>query len=188
VHQPRIKLGLLLLVTLIQPVFANTNKIFGLTEKVYIEAFDTHFEAKIDTGAESVSINAINVRIEKAQSKDEDDLVHFDLIRPDNSLKSLTLPLKKHIRIKRRATDYKDHEKDYARRPVLELDLCIGGQHRTVEANLADRRQFSKPVLIGSEPLVDFNALVDPSEEFLQDINLCNSSGEAIPEEKDPEE
>lgn len=184
-HRPQIKIALLLLVTLIQPVFANTNKMFGLTEDVYIEAFDTSFEAKIDTGAESVSINAINVRIEKAYGNDKDDLVHFDLVMPDNSLKSLTLPLKKHIRIKRRATDYKDHEKDYVRRPVLELDLCIGGQHRRVEANLADRRQFSKPVLIGSEPLVDFNALVDPSEEFLQDIDLCNSPGAATPGEKD---
>ncbi|GAB3370188.1 RimK/LysX family protein [Spongiibacter taiwanensis] len=170
---PAITIGCLLLFA--GEALANNNRIFGLSEQVYIKDFDVTFDAKVDTGAESVSVNAINIRVEKGRGDDEEDMVHFDLVMPDNSLKSMSHALKKHIRIKRRASDYDDDEKDYARRPVLELDLCIGGEHRKVEANLADRRQFSKPVLIGHEPLVDFKALVDPSAANLQSIELCKA-------------
>lgn len=172
---PAIKIACLLLFT--TEAFASSNRIFGLAEQVYIKDFDVTFDAKIDTGAESVSVNAINIRVEKGRG-DDDDMVYFDLVMPDNSLKSMSHVLKKHIRIKRRASDYDEDDKDYARRPVLELDLCIGGEHRKVEANLADRRQFSKPVLIGHEPLVDFKALVDPSATNLQSIELCKAPTE----------
>ncbi|MBQ0797463.1 RimK/LysX family protein [Zhongshania sp.] len=150
----------------------DSHQIFGLSEYVYIEELGVRYKAKIDTGAESASINAINAQVEKGKGK-KDDIVHFDLVLPDDSLKSVSLPLSKHIRIKRRAADYDEDEKDYSRRPVLELTLCIGGNSHKVEVNLADRRQFSKPMLVGSEPLTAFNALVDPSKKYMQDKTLC---------------
>ncbi|CAA0104954.1 Uncharacterised protein [Zhongshania aliphaticivorans] len=175
---------LLLTNTLIFSTNASANEgdhqIFGLSEYVYIEELDVRYKAKIDTGAESASINAINTQVEKGKG-DQDDIVHFDLVLPDDTLKSVSLPLSKHIRIKRRASDYDEDEKDYSRRPVLELTLCIGGRSHKVEANLADRRQFSKPMLVGSEPLTAFNALVDPSKRYLQNKTLC-------PKQDNPEE
>ena len=149
----------------------SAHQIFGLSEFVYIEELGVGYKAKIDTGAESASINAINAQVEKI--KGGDDIVHFDLVLPDETLRSVSLPLSKHIRIKRRASDYDEDEKDYTRRPVLELTLCIGGDSHKVEVNLADRRQFSKPMLVGSEPLTSFKALVDPSKKYLQDKTLC---------------
>ncbi|MFQ3200209.1 MAG: hypothetical protein ACI9SK_000923 [Zhongshania sp.] len=148
------------------------HQIFGLSEYVYIEELGVGYKAKIDTGADSASINAINAQVEKV-SGDGDNIVHFDLVLPDKTLRSVSLPLSKHIRIKRRASDYNEDEKDYTRRPVLELTLCIGGDSHKVEVNLADRRQFSKPMLVGSEPLIAFNALVDPSKKYLQEKALC---------------
>lgn len=150
----------------------DSHEIFGLSEYVYIEELGVQYKAKIDTGAESASINAINAKVEKGSGK-KDDIVHFDLVLPDETLKSVSLPLSKHIRIKRRASDYDEDEKDYSRRPVLELTLCIGGNSHLVEVNLADRRQFSKPMLVGSEPLTAFNALVDPSKKYMQNKTLC---------------
>ncbi|MDF1692529.1 MAG: RimK/LysX family protein [Zhongshania sp.] len=157
---------------------AEPQLVFGLSEYVYIEELGVRYKAKIDTGAESASINAINAKVEKGKGK-KDDLVHFDLVLPDNTLKSVTLPLSKHIRIKRRASDYGEDEKDYTRRPVLELTLCVGGQSHLVEVNLADRRQFSKPMLVGSEPLTAFGALVDPSKKYLLDKSLCSKKADA---------
>jgi hypothetical protein len=150
------------------------HQIFGLSEYVFIEELGVVYKAKIDTGAESASINALNAQVERTKG-DGDDIVHFDLVLPDETLRSVSLPLSKHIRIKRRASDYDEDEdeKDYTRRPVLELTLCIGGDSHKVEVNLADRRQFSKPMLVGSEPLTAFNALVDPSKKYLQDKTLC---------------
>ena len=151
---------------------------FGLSEYVYIEELGVRYKAKIDTGAESASINAINAKVEKARSDDEDDIVHFDLVLPDGELKSVSLPLEKHIRIIRRAGDMDDDDKYYHRRPVLKLTLCVGGHSEKVEVNLADRRQFSKPMLFGSDPLIAFNAIVEPSQKYLQNKNECGQMDE----------
>ncbi|MGJ8685916.1 MAG: ATP-dependent zinc protease family protein [Spongiibacteraceae bacterium] len=150
--------------------------IFGLSEQVFIRELGVSYPAKIDTGARSTSINAINIQVRK-DKKSGDGSVSFDLVLPDNSLKAVTMPLAKHIRIKRRASDYdEDQEKDYSRRPVIELTLCIGKQQHRVYANLADRRNFSKPMLIGSRPLQKFNALVDARAEQLQGSPRCDSN------------
>lgn len=145
---------------------------FGVSEYVYIEELGVRYKAKIDTGAESASINAINAKVEKG-SGDDPDLVHFDLVLPSGELKTVSQPLEKHIRIIRRAGDMDEDDKYYHRRPVLKLTLCIGGESRKVEVNLADRRQFSKAMLVGSEPIIAFDAVVDPSQKYLQDKNAC---------------
>lgn len=148
--------------------------IFGLSEHVFINEFGISYPAKIDTGARSTSINAINIQVHKGKKRGE-GTVSFDLVLPDNSLKAVTMPLAKHIRIKRRASDYdEEQEKDYSRRPVIELTLCIGQQQHRVYANLADRRNFSKPMLIGSRPLQKFSALVDSRAEKLQGTPHCD--------------
>jgi len=146
--------------------------VFGISEYVYIEELGVRYKAKIDTGAESASVNAINPKVKKGRG-DEPDMVHFDLVLPSGELKSVSQPLEKHIRIIRRAGDMDEDDKYYHRRPVLALTLCIGGISRKVEVNLADRRQFSKAMLVGSDPLIAFNAIVDPSEKYLQDKNAC---------------
>ncbi len=67
-------------------------------------------------------------------------------------------------KIKRRAGDYNpDEGKAYTARPVIELDICMGQARRTIEVNLTDRSAFQFPLLIGSEALKHFDALVDPS-------------------------
>ena len=91
----------------------------------------------------------------------------------NGDLRAVSLPLEKHIRIIRRAGDMDEGDKYYHRRPVLEMTLCIGGQRHKTEVNLADRRQFSKAMLIGARPISAFNAMVDPSAEYLQDKNAC---------------
>ena len=63
---------------------SNAQQVFGLSEYVYIEELGVRYKAKIDTGAESASINAINAKVEKGHGK-KDDLVHFDLVLPDDT-------------------------------------------------------------------------------------------------------
>lgn len=171
--------ALFLMILTIPTAFGEAQqRTFGLNEYVYIEELGVKYKAKIDTGAESASINAINAKVEKAKSDDGDDIVHFDLVLPSGELKSVSLPLEKHIRIIRRAGDMDEGDKYYHRRPVLELTLCVGGHSEKVEVNLADRRQFSKPMLFGSDPLIAFNAIVDPSQQYLQDKTACEKAGD----------
>ena len=76
-------------------------------------------------------------------------------------------PLARISKIKRRAGDYDpEEEKTYTARPVIELDLCMGKAKRTIEVNLTDRTAFQYPLLIGSDALSRFGALVDPDLKY----------------------
>ena len=141
--------------------------LFGMRESVFSEELGECYPAKIDTGAGSASLNAINIKLDKGPLKG-DDVVHFDLVLPDNSLRSMSLPIVKYIRVQRRAADVEEGEKDYNRRPAVAVHFVIGGERRQVEINLADRRGFSYPLLVGAKPLRAFDALVDTSGEYLQ--------------------
>ncbi|MNN04426.1 hypothetical protein D3C81_1171510 [compost metagenome] len=76
-------------------------------------------------------------------------------------------PLARISKIKRRHGDFNpDEDKTYTARPVIELDVCMGKIRRTIEVNLTDRSSFQYPLLIGSEALKRFGALVDPSLKY----------------------
>ena len=76
-------------------------------------------------------------------------------------------PLARISKIKRRAGDFDpQEEKTYTARPVIELRVCLGTRERTIEVNLTDRSAFQYPLLIGSEALKQFEALVDPSLKY----------------------
>ena len=50
-----------------------------------------------------------------------------------------------------------------AKRPVVDLELCLGNVKRTVEVNLTDRSSFNYPLLIGAKALREFGAAVNPA-------------------------
>ena len=77
-------------------------------------------------------------------------------------------------KIKRRAGDYDpDEDKNYTARPVIALDICMGTALRSIEVNLTDRSAFQYPLLIGSEALKRFDALVDPSLKYAAGKPAC---------------
>lgn len=144
--------------------------IVGLHEKVHIQELGLSLPAKLDTGAESASLSADNIRIVSRQGG---EVVTFDLalneqtrkeLAIDNEqLRHLELPLVDHVRIKRRAENLLDDGKSYTRRPRVMLTLCVGNRPANVEVNLTDRRDFSYPLLVGSEALRSLGAVVDPA-------------------------
>ena len=81
------------------PASAAPKTIFGLSEYVYIEELGVRYKAKIDTGAESASINAINAEVKESRDDDEPDMVHFDLVLPNGRLIVAGVNVvKKHVR------------------------------------------------------------------------------------------
>lgn len=89
-------------------------------------------------------------------------------------------PLARISKIKRRAGDFDpEEEKTYTARPVIELDLCMGKVKRTIEVNLTDRTAFQYPLLIGSDALTRFGALVDPSRTFIAGKPGCLNESDA---------
>lgn len=144
--------------------------IYGLNEHVQLRELGVTVPAKLDTGAESASLSARNIRV---FDRDGVDMVEFDLAMTRQERESLgitraqwddiQLPLVGHVRIKRLAESLVEEERGYNRRPMVMLTVCMGRRAEQIEVNLTDRSDFSYPLLIGADALKRLGAVVDPS-------------------------
>ena len=151
--------------------------IVGATEEVFIPALGLRLPAKIDTGAESASLSAINI---KRFLRKGEKWVRFDLAVEGMPPHTFELPLYRNVRITRRASDFDaDEDKHYSRRPKVQLELCIGDRISELDVNLADRRRFSQPMLLGKDALRSVSALVDVEAEHVMGVPRCEGAAEA---------
>lgn len=159
----------------------NTKTIYGLYEKVSISAIDLKIEAKLDTGAQTASLSARDIRRFK---RDGESWVEFYLAIDEAHDNKIELPLVRTSKIKRRSDDYDEEgdEETYTRRPVVHLPVCLGNQRHTIEVNLTDRSAFKFPLLIGSNALTQFGALVDVSENYVAGEPACKPSSQSSAE------
>ena len=100
--------------------------------------------------------------------------MRFYLAIDDAHSHPIERPLARVSKIKRRSGDYDpESDKNYTLRPVISLEICMGKALRTIEVNLTDRSAFQYPLLIGSEALKRFDALVDPSLKYAAGKPAC---------------
>jgi hypothetical protein len=130
--------------------------IVGWIEKVRVLPEDLVMHAKIDTGADNSSINALKP---KEFTKDGRNWIRFTLKNREGKAITLERPIVRIAKIKKRKSESRQH------RPVVMLGLCIGNMYREVEVNLADRRRFKYQLLIGRSFMRD-KLLVDPSATY----------------------
>lgn len=143
---------------------AAAKTIYGLNEYAHLPEIGLELPAKLDTGAQTASLNAHGI---KRFQRDGQPWVRFYLDSDTKNANPIEKPLARISRIKRRAGDIsEDDDKTYTARPVVELQLCMGKVLRTIEVNLTDRSSFEYPLLIGSDALRDFSALVDPAQTY----------------------
>lgn len=154
---------LVLLLSLLMPCgsgLAAEKTVYGLNEYAQLPELGRVLAAKLDTGAKTASLSARN--IERFRREGE-TWVRFELDTGEDGSAPIEKPLARISKIKRRAGDFDpDEDKTYTARPVIALDVCLGNTLRTIEVNLTDRSAFQYPLLIGSEALKRFDALVDP--------------------------
>lgn len=144
--------------------------VYGLNEYVRLFDLDLKLAAKLDTGAKTASLSARDIERFK---RDGETWVRFYLAIDEAHSSPIERPLARISKIKRRAGDYDPEEKTYTARPVIEMDVCMGHALRTIEVNLTDRSAFQYPLLIGSEALKRFSALVDPSLKYAAGKPAC---------------
>ena len=162
---------LICLLTLSCPTLAMGKAIYGLNEYIHVEELDLQVAAKLDTGAKTASLSARDI---KRFKRDGETWVRFVLAIDDTHERTIERPLARISKIKRRAGDYDpDEGKNYTARPVIALDVCMGTALRSIEVNLTDRSAFQYPLLIGSEALKRFDALVDPSLKYAAGKPAC---------------
>ncbi|TDF84761.1 ATP-dependent zinc protease [Pseudomonas sp. H9] len=164
---------LLLLSLLLLPALSQASEktVYGLNEYARLADIDLEVAAKLDTGAKTASLSARDI---KRFKRNGESWVRFYLAIDAAHAHPIERPLARVSKIKRRAGDYNpDEGKAYTARPVIELNICMGTAQRVIEVNLTDRSAFQFPLLIGSEALKHFDALVDPSLKYAAGKPAC---------------
>lgn len=129
----------------------------GAREHAYLSPPGIHLIARIDTGAKTSSLNALNLT---EFERDGKPYVRFNIVDPDNNKKiEIIRRVQGHIKIK-------EHQGDAQSRPVVKMRIRIGSIDQRIEMTLADRSEFKNQLLIGRNFLRDF-AVVDVSKRFL---------------------
>ena len=127
--------------------------IIGETEAVDLEGCSVPFEARIDTGATTSSIDARKIR---AFERDGKKWVSFEIVsRGEKLSRSYELPVERVASIKR-------HGAESIQRYTVMLTFRLGHLTLEREFTLADRSRFEYPVLLGRN-VINGLAAVDPS-------------------------
>lgn len=132
--------------------------ILGQTEWVYISKLKENYKARIDTGAATSSINALDIeRFERDGKK----WVRFNLSHAESDEKQLI-----EARVQRIAKIKQSSNLDtVVERPVIQLYVRIGDVAHLTDFTLTDRSHMAYPVLIGRTFMRDV-ILVDVSKEY----------------------
>ncbi|TWS00149.1 retropepsin-like aspartic peptidase RloA2 [Pseudomonas saxonica] len=153
------------------PVMAAEPTLYGRYEYIKLPEIGETLKAKMDTGALTASLSAKNI---KTFTRDGDEWVSFQLATDGASSKVYEHKVSRISKIKSRADE--DEDKDEAvsaKRPVVDLEMCLGNVKRTVEVNLIDRSSFNYPLLIGAKALREFGAAVNPARRYTADKPDC---------------
>ncbi|WP_412523499.1 ATP-dependent zinc protease [Vibrio cyclitrophicus] len=113
--------------------------------------------AKLDTGADVSSMNAVNI---KRFKKDGQDMVSFTYQNNQGDKQDFTKPVIDVMRIKA-----KKGEKVNIR-PVVEMKVKLGDLEKEVRVNLQDRSRFEYSMILGKN-FLKHGAVVSSNEDYL---------------------
>lgn len=137
---------------------ADGKLILGEEEWMYIKAINHNVKARIDTGATTSSISAIDIEMFERDGK---DWVKFKLAHGDSMTKEFESPVARIVTIRQSSTEERTD------RPVIEAWVQMGDLKTRTEFTLNDRTHMTFPVLLGRTFFRDI-AVVDVSKKFVQ--------------------
>jgi hypothetical protein len=122
-------------------------QVVGGREDVWVEDLQLALPARIDTGAETASLDARNIR---EFERDGDEWVRFDIVHPETG-EPLTLerPVARVVRILQSTSE------EAERRAVIELGIVLGEVRQMAEFTLSDRSHLDFQMLVGRNILKD---------------------------------
>ncbi|KJY83148.1 ATP-dependent Zn protease [Vibrio galatheae] len=134
--------------------------LLGEVEKVTIDSIKQSFDARVDTGAATSSLNAIDI---EQFERNGNNWVRFHLSDGEKKLDDsnwIEAPITRFVKIRQSTNE------NVERRIVVELWVRLGKIHEKAQFTLADRSQMSHPVLLGREFIRDI-AVVDVSKQYI---------------------
>ncbi len=139
-------LSVLALFVMFSPVMVSAEEkvTIGTIEDVILLPWRVRLPARIDTGAAKSSLDARELKV-------HDDLVEFKLPQRYGGLQ-FRLPVVewRHVRT----------PEGLERRPIVELEICLGSRRFRTKVNLADRSMVKYPLILGRNFLRE-NFVVD---------------------------
>ncbi|WP_417661623.1 ATP-dependent zinc protease [Pseudomonas sp.] len=146
---------------------------YGRYEMVTLPQIGQTLKAKMDTGAMTASLSAKDIEQFK---RDGGEWVRFRLAIKDADDTVYEQPLARITEIKNRAEEGANvtaSSPSTTERPVVNLEICVGHQLRTVEVNLTDRTHFDYPLLIGASAIRKLDAAINPAERYTVERPEC---------------
>ncbi len=141
----------------------------GRRATVGVEELALALPARIDTGAETASIDAREIELFE---RDGDDWVRFGIVHPENGeVVVLERQLERQARILQSNTDVAE------RRPVVVLGIVVGNVRQTAEFTLSNRSHLDYQVLVGRNILSDV-MVVDVSRVNIAPPRLPEADGQ----------
>ena len=140
-----------------KPITKDKKTIVGIYEKVYIPSLEREYEAKIDTGATTTSIHALDI---KEFERDGKKWVKFKFEDSKKEITEKSLPVERIVNIKRHGVD--ESQKRY----VVKMRINLGEYSEVIDVSLTDRSKFNYPILIGRNYLNGY-IVVDVSKKYI---------------------
>ncbi|MDE1263671.1 ATP-dependent zinc protease [Vibrio aestuarianus] len=133
--------------------------ILGEKEWVYVPGLNENFRARIDTGATTSSISAVDV---VNFERDGKDWVKFRIEHDNVKSDEISLPVERWVNIRQSSAEGTQE------RAVVVAWIEIGDLKERTEFTLADRTHLTFPLLLGRSFFKDV-AVVDVSRTYVQD-------------------
>ena len=127
----------------------------GRQEQVWLEDIQLALPARVDTGAETASLDAHNIELFERNGK---RWVRFEILHPESGE-----PLQLERRLKRIASVIQSNTSEAEKRPVIKLGIKIGHVSQSAEFTLSNRSHLDHQMLIGRNILKDV-MIVDVSQ------------------------
>lgn len=142
----------------------NEKTTYGYIEKVTLVDKNLTLSAKLDTGAKSASLSAVNIY---KFEKDGKTYIRFIVPSKQGDIEFISEYIGR-VKIKIRAAEKKasGNKLTAIKRPVVLLNINLDGKMRSLRVNLTNRKRFNYPLLLGRDAINQFNGIVDPSVAF----------------------
>ncbi len=129
--------------------------IVGAKERVWLPNLGLTLPARVDTGAETASLDARNITPFERNGK---RWVRFEILHPDT---------KEHVEVERKlertVSIVQSNSPEPERRPVVKLRVTLGHVNQTAEFTLSNRSHLDYQILVGRNILQDV-MIVDVSK------------------------
>ncbi len=140
-------------------------EILGWVEKVRLPDVGLVVSVKLDSGAETSSLDAQIVKKFRQHGK---RWVRFVLTDRASGTQHML------VRERIRTISVVQHDGSKQSRPVVKINICIADRTLATEVSLIDRSEFIYPMLLGRSALESF-ALIDPGNTFLSEPSCAAS-------------